>query len=432
MNFLLDILVKIVSLYMGLTTSLFTMSWLGSEGASFYARLMAAYACLLACSIFGFITAIILRLVGNYRITQWATARAFKYTMKYSTGVEFEIISGKQHLQTRPCVFVGNHQTELDVLYLGEVFPKFCVVTSKKSLKSVPFLGWFMALSGTVFIDRKDRTMALAAFREAAEEMKRERISVFIFPEGTRSYSKKAELLDFKKGAFHLAIQAGVPVVPVVVCNYWGLLGPSERRFRPGKIPVIVLPPIPTDKLAASDAEDLCKYARDTMLRELIRLSESPRGQRASNPAYKPRQPSTPIPAAALAPISPSSPSSASPSTSSPLLSSSSSETTFAPSSSSSPRSTSTSTSASSTSQSKPPQRPSSLSTSTDAANTNGAVEEIKQSEITDTGVTDDAVLQETITPTPSKGRKESDLRKASMMTAMRKEGKGDLLEGGS
>merc|ERR1711939_705192 len=61
----------------------------------------------------------------------------------------------------RPAVFIVNHQTELDVLLLGWIWPKHCSVTAKKSLRNVPFLGWFMTLSGTVFIDRVDRSQAM-------------------------------------------------------------------------------------------------------------------------------------------------------------------------------------------------------------------------------------------------------------------------------
>lgn len=95
-----------------------------------------------------------------------------------------------------------------------------------------------MALSGTVFIDRGNSKSALKAFEGAAEEMNTYRQSVFIFPEGTRSYAKRPELGPFKKGAFHLAVKAGVDVVPVVCANYWGVLAAGERRFRGGKIPV--------------------------------------------------------------------------------------------------------------------------------------------------------------------------------------------------
>lgn len=95
-----------------------------------------------------------------------------------------------------------------------------------------------MALSGTVFIDRGNRADALKAFEGAAEEMRREKQNVFIFPEGTRSYANGPELGPFKKGAFHLAVQAGVEIVPVVAANYAGVLNVGKRRFRAGRIPV--------------------------------------------------------------------------------------------------------------------------------------------------------------------------------------------------
>lgn len=171
-------------------------------------------------------------------MAQWAVARAFHYTMALTTGVRFEIVEGQEYLKTRPCVLIGNHQSELDVLLLGAIFPPYCAVTAKSSLKLIPFLGWFMALSGTVFIDRSNRDSAVAAFSNAAAEMRKERQSVFIFPEGTRSYASGPEMGAFKKGAFHLAVQAGVPVVPVVAANYWGVLSVREKRFRAGRIPV--------------------------------------------------------------------------------------------------------------------------------------------------------------------------------------------------
>lgn len=95
-----------------------------------------------------------------------------------------------------------------------------------------------MALSKTVFIDRGNRETARAAFDSAAKQMQTEKQSVYIFPEGTRSYSTKAELLPFKKGAFHLAVQAQVPIVPVVVANYSNVLNIKARIFNKGKIPV--------------------------------------------------------------------------------------------------------------------------------------------------------------------------------------------------
>jgi lysophosphatidate acyltransferase len=224
--------------YLAITLFLYMLS-LRIPVAGFFARLLAAYANLVACACYGVFISILLRLVGYGGISQWAVARSFKYTMRYTTGVEFVIEDPNDYLNTtRPAVFIGNHQTELDVLMLGHIFPQYCSVTAKKSLKSVPFLGWFMDLSGSIFIDRANATSARSAMAGAAEEIQKKRQSVYMFPEGTRSYAKEPMLLPFKKGAFHLAIQAGVPIVPVVVANYSNVLYVQGWTFNAGKIPI--------------------------------------------------------------------------------------------------------------------------------------------------------------------------------------------------
>ena len=147
----------------------------------------------------------------------------------------------------------------------------------------MPFLGWFMALSGTVFIDRGNRSSAIAAFDKAAEEVRRERQSVFIFPEGTRSNAPGPTMAGFKKGAFHLAIRAQVPVLPVVAANYWGVFSISERRFRAGRIPVRVLEPIETTGLGPEDVDALTERVREVMLKALVEVTESPLGRKATS-----------------------------------------------------------------------------------------------------------------------------------------------------
>jgi lysophosphatidate acyltransferase len=132
-----------------------------------------------------------------------------------------------------------------------------------------------VSLSRTVFIDRADHKGALAAFQAAAQNIRNERQSVYIFPEGTRSYYDKPDLLPFKKGAFHLAIQAQVPIVPLVSANYSNILSFKKKIFRSGTIPVQILEPISTEGLTAADVEDLMKRVRNVMLEALIKLSHS-------------------------------------------------------------------------------------------------------------------------------------------------------------
>ena len=236
---LLLYLLRFLFLYIGLLSSLLPLSYVAHLPTAFYARSLLSNILLLTCAFFGLLASGPLTLTRyGRRSTQWLAGRAFKHAMYLSTGAHFDIVEGKQHLSNRPAVFIANHQTELDVLLLGTIFPPFCSVTAKKSLSYMPFLGWFMSLSGTVFIDRANRSLALKAFDGAAAEMQREQQSVFIFPEGTRNNAQGPELGAFKKGAFHLAVKAEVDIVPIVSACYAGVLSVKETRFTGGSIPV--------------------------------------------------------------------------------------------------------------------------------------------------------------------------------------------------
>ncbi|KDN71363.1 putative acyltransferase [Colletotrichum sublineola] len=287
--------------YVALVVALYMLSFVVPK-AAFAARVLAAYISLALAAGWGVFASIFLRLIGEQGIAQWMTGRAFCYLMALTTGITFEVVDPKNVLNTtRPAVFVGNHQTELDVLMLGAMFPKYCSVTAKASLKKTPILGWFMTLSGSIFIDRKNTKDARDAMSGAAEQIRKRNQSVYMFPEGTRSYAKDPVLLPFKKGAFHLAVQAGVPIVPCVVANYSHVLWLKGLIFNSGKIPVkgkslvsivirtrfrpmltrlyAVLDPIPTTGLTAADVDELTRKTRDLMLEELISLSEKAQGR---------------------------------------------------------------------------------------------------------------------------------------------------------
>jgi lysophosphatidate acyltransferase len=131
-----------------------------------------------------------------------------------------------------------------------------------------------VALSKTVFIERTSRSQAVAAFDKAAQQMHSERQSVYIFPEGTRSYYDHPDLLPFKKGAFHLAIQAQVPVVPIVVANYSNVLNMKRKIFTTGRIPIRVLEPISTKGMTKEDVDGLLQEVREKMLSQLKNMHE--------------------------------------------------------------------------------------------------------------------------------------------------------------
>lgn len=241
----------------------------------FYARVFVYLLLIVISALYGVVSSIIFTLTGNQGLSQWSTARVFYFLCRNILGITV-VIKNPENLAVRPAVFISNHQSELDILLLGAVFPKYCSVTAKKSLKYYPFLGWFMTLSGSVFIDRVNRSNALKAFEGAIKQVKRANQSVFIFPEGTRSYSLTPTLLPFKKGAFHFATQAGIPVVPFVVSNYSKIFSFKTKTFETGIIEVQLLDPIETKDVKAEDVSELCDKTRDAMLAVAEKIQYGP------------------------------------------------------------------------------------------------------------------------------------------------------------
>lgn len=240
-----------------------------SQKLRFYLNSIIYIAGLGICSVWGIFVSILLSLVPGQRLNiNKVVARSFWRLTSPLVGIRF-IVEGEEHFQAaRPAVVVGNHQTAMDILYLGRIFPGNASIMAKKELQFAPLLGQFMSLSGAVFINRKNLKDSIKAFQQVGETMNNKKLSLWIFPEGTRSGLATPDLLPFKKGAFHLAIQAGVPVVPVV-CENYNRLFDSRSRFESGTIRIKVLAPIPTKHLTAADANELTEKVRQLMLDEL-------------------------------------------------------------------------------------------------------------------------------------------------------------------
>lgn len=186
---------------------------------------------------------------------------------------------------TCPAILVGNHQSMLDILYLGRIFPDRAAMVAKKELKWVPFFGQFLSASGAIFLDRSNNANAVKSLSDAANLMNSRSTSVWLFPEGTRSMNRVNKLPAFKKGAFHLAVQAQVPIVPVVCENYSWLYG--RGKFESGKLKLRILPPIPTKGLTTADIVDLTIRTHDLMekaLQEISTRTEQPQDSEPSQP----------------------------------------------------------------------------------------------------------------------------------------------------
>ncbi len=145
----------------------------------------------------------------------------------------------------RPCVFVANHQSFLDVLLFGAIVPKGTVAAGKKEIARIPFFGWFFRASGNILLDRGNHPQTAAALHRAAEIIRREGLSVWMMPEGHRNDGKT--LLPFRSGAFRLAAEAGVPIVPVVAEPISAVADTKRKLAHRGEFRIRVLEPIATD-----------------------------------------------------------------------------------------------------------------------------------------------------------------------------------------
>jgi 1-acyl-sn-glycerol-3-phosphate acyltransferase len=157
-------------------------------------------------------------------------------------GTKAQIV-GAEHLRG-PAVFVSNHQSLIDVVFVPALLPKTTSFVVKKELLRVPFWGW--ALSSTaIMIDRNNPSQAIASIREGLRRL-RKGWSVVVFPEGTRSTDGR--LQRFKKGAFHIAIETRLPVVPIAMEGAYDIVPKHHTLPRPGTIHVTVGKPIDTSR----------------------------------------------------------------------------------------------------------------------------------------------------------------------------------------
>ncbi|MEN9798564.1 MAG: hypothetical protein RL653_2260 [Pseudomonadota bacterium] len=205
----------------------------------------ARLACVFAWTA-GLITlALVFRLVTfSPRASLWLARRAWAPGVLWLCGAKLELEPLPPLDWSRPYVFVMNHQSGLDICCAFVAVPTGLRFVAKHTLAYVPFLGWFMWATGMVFIDRSNRFKAMASLKKAGERI-RAGASILMYPEGTRS--KDGTVLPFKKGPFLVALEAGVPVVPVAVEGSAQVLAATGLRIRPGTIRVKVGMPVASE-----------------------------------------------------------------------------------------------------------------------------------------------------------------------------------------
>lgn len=158
---------------------------------------------------------------------------------------------------TQPVVFMSNHESQLDPSILIANLPVPAVYIAKKEVKYMPLVGWAAWVAGMIFIDRGDRERAIRSIRDAALQIRGGK-NVVIFPEGTRS--RTGTMLPFKKGGFALAMDAGVPIVPIATVGGFEVLPAGRILLRPG--PYVISVGTPVDPASFPDREALMVEVR--------------------------------------------------------------------------------------------------------------------------------------------------------------------------
>jgi 1-acyl-sn-glycerol-3-phosphate acyltransferase len=192
--------------------------------------------------------------------------RAWGRSMLWATGTCLRT-HGLDRLTARePCIYVVNHQSYLDVWAVLDVVPLTTRFVAKASLFRIPAMGWAMRAAGFIPIDRGNRHQAIRSLDLAVERIRAGR-NVLLFPEGTRS--RNGQLQSFKKGPFHLAMRANVPIVPIVISGTHRILRPGDWRVRPGEATLRVLDPVDVEEFLPNNHNGLRDKVREQFVATL-------------------------------------------------------------------------------------------------------------------------------------------------------------------
>ncbi|MEC5342543.1 1-acylglycerol-3-phosphate O-acyltransferase [Brenneria populi] len=183
-------------------------------------------------------------------------------------GLKVEVRVPPQAAHYGNCIYIANHQNNYDMVTAANVVQPRTVTVGKKSLLWIPFFGPLYWLTGNLLIDRENRVKARDTIAQVVKHIKEENISIWMFPEGTRSRGRG--LLPFKTGAFHAAIAAQVPVVPICISTTSNKI--KLNRWNNGHVIVEMLPPIDIHSYGKEQVRELTTRCHDIMAAKLAQL----------------------------------------------------------------------------------------------------------------------------------------------------------------
>jgi putative phosphoserine phosphatase/1-acylglycerol-3-phosphate O-acyltransferase len=180
-----------------------------------------------------------------------------------TTGVNLNVLGEENLRKERPAVFIFNHRNQVDPIIAGRLVGDNFTSVGKKELEKDPLMGTIGKVMDAAFIDRDDAKAAVEGLKKV-EDLARKGISILIAPEGTRLDTN--EVGPFKKGAFRIAMSAGIPIVPMVIRNAEVIAARDSSTFNPGTVDVAVYPPIPTADWTVEDLSERIAEIRQLYL----------------------------------------------------------------------------------------------------------------------------------------------------------------------
>ncbi len=188
--------------------------------------------------------------------------------MRLILGWQAQVAGGLEHLDThQPCVYLVNHQNIWEVAIFAVLYPKKTVIIGRREVAWIPLFGLLFMAAGNLLIRRNQRTQAVLSLKAAVAQIKKHQLSLWVFPEGTRNRSLEP-LLPLKRGPFHLALQAQIPLVPVVAGSFRALYQADQYLLQKGTVRLKVLSPLFPPPV--SDLTPLSQEATDAWINAAI------------------------------------------------------------------------------------------------------------------------------------------------------------------
>ncbi|PQE10642.1 1-acyl-sn-glycerol-3-phosphate acyltransferase protein [Rutstroemia sp. NJR-2017a WRK4] len=264
------------------------------------------------CFCYFILTLYIFTLFNEHSLTNFTTANLCWYLFSKFTRIKLEVEGseiieryGTRHTNTsepkQRCVFVLNHQSELDIPILGKLAPNYTLRSATWRVKKMPLFGWYMQLSRSIFLDRPSTSGITnkQVLLDAAKILHESNLNIAMYPvsqflafgalicmtngedlqEGRLSQSKTPNLQPMKRGAFVIAMEAGnMPIVPVVIANYAHIFHVPTRHASSGTIKVKVLPPLEWTQVNGMDKQraidEMMEAVSNKMHEALIEISK--------------------------------------------------------------------------------------------------------------------------------------------------------------